>query len=85
MSTCDDLIYSKQKLQDQIYLLVSRDIDIEIEKHEKSVLNNKVVEQAKEIERLQVRIKELSSELHKLKQKPASKNKGIISINNKNQ
>lgn len=79
----EELKRSKQKLQEQVNLMENRDIDIEIQKHEKKVLNNKIIEQNKEIERLQTRVNELSSELHQLKKSfPKSDNK-IISITNK--
>ena len=45
----------------------NRDIDIEIQRHEKQVLLNKISEQSNEIERLRARVHELSEELHKTK------------------
>lgn len=67
---CEYLKESREKLQEQVSLMENRDIDIEIQKHEKIVLTNKVLEQSKEIERLQSRVNELSSELHQLKSIP---------------
>lgn len=63
----EELKASKQKLQEQVNLMENRDIDKEIEKHEKKVLTDKISEQAKEIERLQSRVNELSAELHEIK------------------
>lgn len=45
----------------------NRDIELEIDKHEKKVLTDKIKEQTAEIERLQARVHELSAELHNLK------------------
>lgn len=78
-TTCDELKKSKQKLQEQVHLMENRDIDVEIQKHEKRVLTDKIAEQSKEIERLQSRINELSAELHELKKTP-TKSGNIISI-----
>lgn len=47
----------------------------QVQKHEKIVLTNKLLEQSKEIERLQSRVNGLSSELHKLKSIPAKYDK----------
>lgn len=63
---------SNQRLQNQVYLMENRDIDKEIEKHEKKLLMERISEQNKEIERLQARVNELSAELHQMKIKGAS-------------
>lgn len=47
----------------------NRDIDFELIKQEKKFLQDKVAEQTKEIKRLQNRVIELSTELHKYKLK----------------
>jgi len=44
-----------------------RDITLEIEKHERNVLQRKIKEQEEEIERLRKRVHELSAENHELK------------------
>lgn len=46
------------------------DIDMEIQNHEKKALTNKILEESKEIERLQLRVNELSSKLHQLNSIP---------------
>lgn len=66
-TTYAELKKTKHRLQKQVDLMENRDIDMEILKHEKKVLFNKISEQEKEIERLQARVSELSAELHKLK------------------
>ena len=70
---------SKQKLQEQVNLMENRDIDSEIQKHERKILTSKIAEQMKEIERLQARVNELSSELHEIK-KSSTRNGKIVSI-----
>ena len=63
----EELKESKQRLQTQVNLMENRDIELEIDKHEKKVLTDKIKEQTAEIERLQARVHELSAELHNLK------------------
>lgn len=64
---CEEIKKSRQQLQEQLNLMENRDIDIEIQRHEKQVLLNKISEQSNEIERLRARVHELSEELHKTK------------------
>ena len=53
----------------------NRDVDFEMLKHENSVLLDTVAEKDKEIERMRIRIQELSSELHQYKSQTP---KGVI-------
>ena len=71
----EDIKASKQKLQEQVNLMQNRDVDFELLKHENSVLLDTVAEKDKEIERMRIRIQELSSELHQYKSQTP---KGVI-------
>ncbi len=76
----EDIKASKQKLQEQVDLMQNRDVDFELLKHENSVLVDTITEKDKEIERMRIRIQELSEELHQYKMKTP---RGIIvNINN---
>lgn len=65
--TCEKLKETIRELQEQVDLMENRDIDFELIKQEKKFLQDKVAEQTKEINRLQNRVIELSTELHKYK------------------
>ena len=65
----DKLKKEKSMLQEQIDKYVSRDVDIQILKHEKKELALKVKEDTAEIQRLHERINRLSTENEALKSK----------------
>lgn len=60
----DALSASKSRLQEQINLMIDRDISIEVLKQEKSELIKLLKDKNKEVSRLQARVNELSSQLH---------------------
>lgn len=76
----EEIKVSKQKLQEQVNLMMNRDVDFELLKHENSVLVNTLKEKDREIERLKNRIQELSSDLHKERSRQ-SKNTEVIKFN----
>lgn len=78
----DEIKESRKILQEQISLMENRDIDFEILKHEKSLLDNKISEQDKEITRLKARVHELSSELQKIKAAPKKHENNISKLRN---
>ena len=77
----EDVKASKQKLQEQVDLMQNRDVDFELLKHENFVLMDTISEKDQEIERMRLRIQELSEELHQYKMKTP---RGIIvNVNNR--
>lgn len=67
LSQCEELRESKRELQERVSLMETRDIQIELDKHEVVILQRQIEEQQKEIERLQARVHELSAENHRLR------------------
>lgn len=79
----DVLSASKSRLQEQINLMIDRDISIEVLKQEKSELAKLLKEKNKEIARLQARVNELSSQLHQINVSGKNNNGQIIPIKSK--
>lgn len=79
----DALSASKSRLQEQINLMIDRDISIEVLKQEKSELTKLLKEKNKEITRLQARVNELSAQLHQIKVSDSTCSGQIIPIKTK--
>lgn len=80
----EELKDSKGKLQEQISLMEDRDITTEILKQEKSELSIMLKEKNKEIERLQVRVNELSSEVRQIKISSTNPSRSKVVSSDKN-
>ena len=71
---------SKSRLQEQINLMIDRDISIEVLKQEKLELSKLLREKNKEVARLQTRVNELSAQLHQINISGKNNNGQIIPI-----